>query len=262
MAHQRKKYLKYLMVKKLFETDCYKKDYRQDLKKIKYLLQSKKHFAFSKYADGELHILANKPINNGEFWFDPDNNSFNRKKLIESFTYKEKNYFVGISCPCCIGGEKVHNWMKQKSNQDLENLTWANLFVNGNYEYYLENVVPEYSKYDVYLVSNSRSNLDKLPFKLKKHYKIEKNCWVENYDLVEKIKLDIKNESIKDSLFLFCAGPFGNILTHQLYDHSKDNTYIDIGSTLNPLLLGDEGVATRGYLRGEASLNKVCVWGE
>ena len=94
MAHQRKKYLKYLMVKKLFETDCYKKDYRQDLKKIKYLLQSKKHFAFSKYADGELHILANKPINNGEFWFDPDNNSFNRKKLIESFTYKEKNYFV------------------------------------------------------------------------------------------------------------------------------------------------------------------------
>jgi hypothetical protein len=250
------------MVKKLFETNCYKKDYRQDLKKIKYLLQSKKHFAFSKYADGELHILANKPINNGEFWFEPEVNSFNRAKLVESFKYKDKNYLVGISCPCCIGGKKVHDWMKTRSEQNPENLTWANLFVNGNYNYYLENIVPEYSNYDVYLVSNSKSNLEKLPFNVKEHYQIGKNCWVDDYELIEQIKKDIQKKQIENCLFLFCAGPFGNILTHQLYDYNKKNTYIDIGSTLNPFLLGDEGVSTRGYLRGESSLNKICVWGE
>ena len=182
--------------------------------------------------------------------------------MINSFTYKDENYYVGVSCPCCIGGSKVHDWMKKQSGQKLNNLTWANLFVNNNYIYYLENIVPLYSDYDVYLVSNDQSNLDALPFEIKKHYQIGKNCWVDDYNTIELIKADIKDDEIKNSLFLFCAGPFGNILTHQLWEWNKNNTYLDIGSTLNPLLLGDEGVKTRGYLRGENSLNKVCVWGE
>ena len=56
-----------------------------------------------------------------------------------------------------------------------------------------------------------------------------------------------------------CAGPFGNILTHQLFEHNDNNTYIDIGSTLNPFLLGEIG-KNRGYLRGAPSLSQVCVW--
>ena len=67
------------------------------------------------------------------------------------------------------------------------------------------------------------------------------------------------SEKIRDHLFLFCAGPFGNILTHQLFDYNKENTYIDIGSTLNYFLLGEAG-KNRGYLRKESSINKVCVW--
>ena len=246
----------------MFETDIKKKNFSGDLKIIEKALQEKKKFAFSKYADGELHILAGKPINNGEFWYIPDEHGDNRKAMIESFTCKEEGYHVGISCPCCIGGAKVHNWMKKQSGQSSEKLTWANIFVNGNYQYYLENVVPLYKEYKIYLVSNSRSNLQNLPFDLTKHYQIGKNCWVENYNLVDEIKKDITQENIQDSLFLFCAGPFGNILTHQLWCHSKLNTYIDIGSTLNPFLLGEEGKRTRGYLRGAESIKQVCVWGK
>ena len=93
---------------------------------------------------------------------------------------------------------------------------------------------PLYKEYDVYLVSNDRSNLDSLPFTIKKHYQIGKNCWVENYDLADTIKKEITEENIENALFLFCAGPFGNILAHQLWSHNKNNTYIDIGSTLKP----------------------------
>jgi len=221
----------------MFETDFENKSFGGDVQYIQKALEEKKKFAFSKYADGELHILAGKPINNGEFWYVPEQHKKNRQAMIDSFTYKAEGYNVGISCPCCIGGAKVHNWMKKQCGQPTDRLTWANIFVNGNYEYYLENLVPLYKEYEVYLVSNSRSNLEKLPFDIFKHYQIGKNCWVENFDMVETIKSDITKNNIKDSLFLFCAGPFGNILSHQLFEHSQDNTYIDIGSNILVALL-------------------------
>ena len=80
---------------------------------------------------------------------------------------------------------------------------------------------------------------------------------------VNKPKLDnfvvnkqLNYSEIPDSLFLFCAGPLGNMMSHQLWEHNKENTYIDIGSTLDIHL----GIgATRGYLGG--GNNRVCNWG-
>jgi hypothetical protein len=236
------------------------KNFRNDLNTIIEKLKTKEPFAFSKYADGELSVLVNKPINNGEFWFNPETDQSSRENLINSFRYKNESYFVGISCPCCIGGSPVHNWMKKNSGQDEEHLTWANIFVNSNHPYYVENMIPEYKNYEVVVVSNSSSNIDALPFDVKKHFSIGKNAWTEDYSLVQEIKNYIDENDINGNLFLFCAGPFGNILTHQLFEHNSQNTYIDIGSTLNVMLLGEAG-KNRSYLRGGASLNKVCVWG-
>jgi hypothetical protein len=237
------------------------KNYRKDLDCLIEKLKNKEKFSFSKYADGELHILANMPINNGEFWFSPEDNQTQRTRLINSLKFKDKNYYVGVSCPCCIGGPSVHRWYKKQSQQELTNLTWANLFVNGNHQHYIDNMVPLYSNYTVVLVSNSDSDLENLPFEVKKHFKIGKNAWVQDYQLVDKIKTYISSNNITDHLFLFCAGPFGNILSHELFEFNKDNTYVDIGSTLNVLLLGEKG-KNRGYLRGEATLNKMCVWSD
>ena len=117
------------------------KNFRGDLDLIIEKLKNKEHFAFSKYADGELHILANMAINNGEFWFKPEQNEVNRKQMIDSFQYKDNGYYVGISCPCCIGGRSVHEWMKKVSQQNFSNLTWANIFVNSNYDLYLNNML-------------------------------------------------------------------------------------------------------------------------
>ena len=209
------------------------RSFRGDLELIIDKVENKENFAFSKYADGELHIMANKSINNGEFWFNPEEDNSYRKQMIDSFQYKDDNYFVGICCPCCGSWGAMHEWMKENSKQDLSNLTFANVFVNSNHEFYLDNMVPLYPMYDVVLVSNSDSNLDKLPFNVKKHFKIGKNAWISNTDLILKIKNFMDSEKIRDHLFLFCAGPFGNILTHQLFDYNKENTYIDIGSTLS-----------------------------
>ncbi len=244
----------------MFNNKEQEKTFRGDLQSIIGGLEAKRKFAFSKYADGEFHILANAPINNGEFWFSPEEDQEYRKQLIDSFQNVEDGYYVGIACPCCIGGERIHNWMKINSKQPTEKLTWANIFVNGNFDYYLEHMVPLYKEYNVYLVSNDASNLDQLPFEVKKHFKIGKNAWNADNSLKDEIVNFIKTENITDSLFLFCAGPFGNILTSHCWKNDKNNTYIDIGSTLNIHLLGNKG-ANRGYLRGESSRNKICTWG-
>ena len=244
----------------MFQTE--QKNYRADLDSVIDKLKNKEHFAFSKYADGELHILIDRPINNGEFWFTPQHDQHYRKQMIDSFQFKDDNYFVGISCPCCIGGPPVHQWMKTQSTQKDTHITWANLFVNGNHEYYMENMVPLYSNYDVVLVSNSQSKLEQLPFKVSKHFVVGKNAWVDDNQLVSRIKDYIKTEDIHNHLFLFCAGPFGNLLTHQLFDFRKTNTYIDVGSTLNIFLFGEQG-RTRDYLISSKhpDRSKMCVWG-
>ena len=83
------------------------KSFKQDLVVFYNKLLSKENFSFSKYADGEWAVIQNCPVNNGEFWFDPNNSEDQKKRryLIESFEYKNPQYYVGISCPCCQGNE-------------------------------------------------------------------------------------------------------------------------------------------------------------
>ena len=230
------------------------KTFHEEIVKMHDRLKSRKHFAFSKYADGEWAAMTGRLLNNGEFFTKDDKDTkVSVELLIRSFQYKDDNYYVGISCPCCQG--RAHYDMKTQSLQDESNLTFANLFVNSNYSYYRDNFIPEYGNWKVNLVAHEDSNISKLPFEISKFFPIKKNAWVENLNLIGEMK-KLKTE---DELYLFCAGPFGNILTHQLWDNNKRNTYLDIGSTLNPFL-ETEGFK-RGYLHGSDDLNKVCVWG-
>ena len=240
------------------------KTFGGDLEILYNALVNKEHFAFSKFADGELAILKNNNIDltkkcNGEFKYD-QNDSVDkvfRDRLGNSFTHQHPKYFIGIGCPCCIG-EQDYKWMKMVSAQKSENLTWANIFVNGNYQYYFKNFIPEYRNHKVILVCNNKAtNLDKIFPNLVKDFRVGTNAWKDDYHIIRDIKKYVDDNKIEDHLFLFAAGPFGNLLTHQLFMHNNKNTYIDIGSTLDPLMgLG----GTRGYHVGAPTLNKVCIW--
>jgi hypothetical protein len=222
-------------------------------------LQNREVFSFSKYADGEYEIIKNRSITNCDGWtFNPKTDNFYYEKLVESFQYKNPSYFVGVSCPCCVG-DPIANDMRSLSNQDDTNLTWANIFVNGNYKEYINKYLPMYSKYEVALVANKESSFNNLPFKVSHFYPIGDLAWKNDYHLIDEIKNDIVSKGMEGCLFLFCAGPLGNMMAHQLFDAHPQNTYMDIGSTLNVHLLGHKGI-NRGYLKGEGSLSKVCTW--
>jgi hypothetical protein len=216
------------------------------------LLKERKPFSFSKYADGEYAILINQKITNCDKWtFDPKIDGKYQKELLKSFQFDEDGYYVGISCPCCVPMEHVI-WMRDNVKVKKENLTWANIFVNGNYNNFKKYFIPEFNNHDVILIATEKGNSSKLPFDVEEYIKITGAAWKDNFDLLEILpKKDYKNK-----LFLFSAGPLGNMLAAKMWKHNKNNIYMDIGSTLNPWLVGNN----RGFLRGAPTINKICIW--
>jgi hypothetical protein len=214
------------------------KSYHEDIKLLHNALGNNEHISFSKFCDGEWAVMTNTPLNNKEFWFDPNNeqDQLKRQQLINAFQYKNPRYFVGITC-VNVFGLKTHQEMKGLSGQEEDHLTWADIWVNSNYNYYLRNIVPLYSKKPVVLVCNRKANIEYLPFKPYLVVPVDNNAWGENWSVVQDLKdLITKGTIFKDMIFLFCCGPFGNILCHQLTETNPENTYLDIGSTLNPFL--------------------------
>jgi hypothetical protein len=213
----------------------FKKIFEEDLKILNQKLLNKEKFSFSKYADGEHQILLNKQIKNCDDWnFNPNSDNEFHKMLLESLKFKDNGYYIGISCPCCdLMG---YNWYVTEKGSDENHTTFANLFVNSNYEYFKSNLLPTFNTYDrIFLIANQNSNLNRLKSVLNftDFYGIGPEAFKTDLSLIEKLKTIIKEDEIKNSLFLFCAGPLGNVLSHQLWDFNKDNTYLDIGSTLN-----------------------------
>ncbi len=258
------------------------KDFKRDFWMLKDKLASGENFAFSRYSDGEMMIMQNQhlvlddkstrldgkkvgmkydDIDHKEY--DPTKHGDFHQRLMDAYQYEDKNYFVGLSCPCCVGS-KNNQWMKeQRGESSQEQLTWANLFVNSNYSLFLDNIVPLLENREVVFVCNKKSNLEKLPFKVAKDFRIGKNAMINDIGLVEEMSEWIGNNKIKEHVFLFSASTLSNILIYELYRKFPENTYMDVGTTLHPYM---DMPIQRNYLRGywlksgNTEIKKHCVW--
>lgn len=228
------------------------KNFKDEIYRLFSLLKNGKPFAFSKFADGEWAAILNEDLNNSEFCNNSNTPQFFRDSLLNSLKFKDSNYYIGTCCPCCNGDRAKK--MRDLSGQDYHHMTFANVFVNSNYDIYKKIFIEEYKNYDIHLIANKNSKIENLPFKIEKFYPVGFSAWINDYNLIEKIL----NTNPKDKLFLFCCGPFGNILAHQLLLNNKQNIYLDIGSTLNPWL-ESEGFKRDYYCNGYFS-NKTCIW--
>lgn len=237
------------------------KNFRGELINMEAKLKRRESFAFSRFGDGELTVLTGRHRVHPEFRFEPADRgyAFLRERLMDSFCYQSENYYVGISCPSCVGQNRFE-WAKRTCGQPEERLTWATLFLNSNYEYFRERVLPLFASYRVFLVCHTSATLDKLPFPVVRDFRVERNAWRASFNQAHQLTERIARERISGALFVLCAGPFANILAHQLHAKSPLNTYLDVGSVLDPFLFGAKGL-TRRYLRGERRfLGETCTW--
>ena len=237
-------------------------------------LKNGENFGYCRFSDGELRIMQNLELeladkhftigdskSSGSYasedhkHFDPKEHQFFHEKLMESYRFKKDNYYVGLSCRCCVG-EKDFKQMLDMYEGDVEsdNLTWSNLFLNGNYSEFIKQYLPEFKKKKIVYIVNENANLSGLPFEVVKDFRVGANCIINNYDLIEDIKDWITENNIEGYVFLFSVSSLSNFMVHQLLDFNDKNTYIDIGTTLNPYL----GMkARRGYHNGNG---KNCIW--
>lgn len=228
------------------------KIYKDEIKVFYDKLLNNEKFSLSRYGDGEWAAILENPLVCGnnpskqiyEWTTTGDNSNYKnaRNYLQKAIKYKADNYYLGI-CPC-------YKKMLEYSGQEKENLTYANIFVNYNYSFFVDNYIELFNNREVHLVANKESILYKLPFKVEKFYPVDYNAWVNNLYLIE----EIKNKDYSDKLFLFCAGPLSNILCYKLWDTNKNNTYLDIGSVLDPWLQTGN---PRGYYLGVESYSKL-----
>lgn len=229
--------------------------FRGDLEYLNSLLVNNIPFSITRFGDGERFIMEGNPVGNGEFHFNNDDSKL-QQELIQSFQLNQKNYFVGVPCPCCQPKERC-DWMKRSTYLPDEKLTWANIFVNGNFEYFNNTIVPSIAKYSK-IVFVGRGTPDNLPFKVTKFFQTSVDAHKNSRHLLTDIAQYINEDNIKNGIFLISSGPFANIMCAKLYSQYPDNTFIDIGSVFD----SHQGLGiTRGYLNpNNSNSKKMCIW--
>jgi hypothetical protein len=243
-------------------------DYLKDFDKLKGKLLEGENFAFLRFSDGEGFILYNQylELNDSGYnldgsrgyayygkeehkLFDPEKHSFYRDRLIDSLSYVADNYYKGLPMKeHCGTFSGIFEEIVENAGGDSECLTFANLWNNANYPRFIEEIVPIFSDKKIVMVVNECANIDKLPFEVIKDFRVGTNCFINNYDIIEELKSYICDNSIENHVFLVSAASLSNLIVHQLYKMNNKNTYIDIGSTLNPMMEMTGWTGSRTYL--------------
>ena len=247
-----------------------KKDFKQEFTKLLTKINSNEQFAFSRFSDGELFMMRNQPVIigtdhyvTGEIKgrntygeeevkeFLPERDQVYRDKLIECFKDVRPNYFKGI----CTSNENTatptgpFTYQVELHGGDHETLTYSNLLINSNYPRFMEEMVPLFPQKDIIYVVNRLANTDKLPFKVKKKFEIGSNCMINDFHITEEVKEYIAKNSIKEHIILCSAATLSNFIIHDCFTENDQNTFLDIGSCLNPILDLKGWVHSRGYLQ-------------
>ena len=249
------------------------KNMKDDLVKFKNMLKTGENFAFTRFSDGELMMMFGVKIiispdyyeigDNGMQiqrhgveeckYFIPGIHGEQRSAVVESFTHKQKNYFKGLSNKASLSSRTdactFKNQMDLYGNDD-DHLTFANLLINGNYRQFVEEIIPIISKKDVVYIGPENGDISRLPFNIVKDFRVGPDCIRNDFELVRTIPQWISENNIQDHLFIFTAGSLSECIIHKCFESNPNNTYMDVGSSINPLIPGLDGwKVNRGCLK-------------
>lgn len=208
-------------------------------------------FALVRFGDGESSILRKIPTGNREFQYQYDEDF--HQALWDAFTYRDRDYYVGICCPCCSLVDS--NFQIEFGSQDWDHVTFNNVFVNNNYKRIGEfvDLINDNDEMPI-LVQNTEGQTDQLPFPCEPFH-VGYNAWHFWEDITEKF-LDEHLQKRRDQMILVAAGPFSEVLIHQCFMKAPDNRYVDVGSIFDPWLFGK---GTRGYHSSSyPTASKIC----
>jgi len=235
------------------------------------LLKVNKPFTFVRFSDGETEILRNRYLQIGEGKivyrgnttkniypefdskkFDPLIHQNIRHDLLEAAMYRAKIFFKGIPTAHNKALEDREFMLRLNGGFTLE-MTFADLFLNSNYQKYLAEVVPLFENYkNVYIIANFRAKPIGLLSKAK-HIKVGDNFFADYDKNLDHVMSELDN--IEDgSLILSSASSLTKIVGHKLFLRNYKVTFLDIGTSINHLLSLDDKI--RDYHKKNSSFIK------
>ena len=240
------------------------KPFREELLRFQRKLAAHEPFALARFGDGEMVIVMGEHPHRArrmpgtDYGYIPGDPAYAapRRLLIDSLHYRAESYYAGICCPHCIGDDDFE-WLRVQSGQDDAHLTYATVYFYDNYPHYVREVVPLYAEYEVVLVCSRDADVSRLPFPVHRTVPVGRDAWVRELATIDELRRDVVHRS--GALVLLCAGPLANILAHQLHRVAPQNTYLDLGSSLDQWLFRTE-VPTRRYMKPAIMRTESCDW--
>lgn len=202
-------------------------------------IKNNEHFGLIRPADGEYAVLRNTTLTNCDNW------TFNKggllcEQLLNSLSKYTPNLYMGIPCPCC--SKEILNYYLEINRVPNNQLTYANIFCNANW-YDFMNFLKMYSN-GFSLVTGGK--LKPSDFPINDLYNIDPllvNSW-DNLHEQETANLLNWLSNKTNELICFSAGPLSKIWIPIAMEKYPNNTYIDIGSSLD---LYTKGITNRPY---------------
>ena len=219
-------------------------------------IKSGEPFAYARYADGEVALMKGVSVGvqsqafQVDRWLAPDQLTKVGSGLLESITHTEDNYYYAISAH----SDNIGDYEFLKSHLKTDKLTFANLWINANYQKMKE----FYSTLDksVYLICNHEARAERFPFKVNEIFPFPDNCilyWEEHGEDYITQLLDYTSQLSGETIFV-SAGPVSEILIDKMYKANPNNQYIDVGSSLGEYI---HGYKTRPYMDEKSQYSKV-----
>lgn len=197
------------------------------------------HFALIRPSDGEYSILNNITLTTLDNW------TFNANSLLKTdlndalLSASNNSCNFGIPCRCC--NVNMGKWYIDKYNLNPIYTTFANIFVNKNWQTWID-----------YLISNKIQFIfvgpSPLPpiFSVLEYYEIPLYLVNDWDDKRSYYMHDFLNQFLNydNKIILFSCGPIAKIFVSILWSKNKRNTYIDVGSCFDGHI---KGTSNRTY---------------
>lgn len=183
-------------------------------------------FCIVRYNDGEMmgidkigcKIARGDQIVNNEL----------HEHLIRCLNHKQNNYWIGKPCSTCF--KHLHEvYKKYIKNYEFE--THAVILCNnGHWNKFINDFKNNINDRRIIWVSGDDQNIKNLPFKIDKHYKLQRKDSWSQYKEIKCIHENFKS----DDIVIISCGPTSRILACDWYQLHDDCTIIDAGSTFDP----------------------------
>jgi hypothetical protein len=222
------------------------------------LIENNTNFTFARYADGEVMLMKGQPVTSGtqassiDKWQAPNKLTNVGEQLLNTLSHTEENYFYAISSK--TDNLNDYQFLIENIKQSEDKLTFVNLWINANYSDMLKKLCN--NKRDVILICNKEAKIDNFPFNVVDITSFPDDCinYWENNDKDFINMITEKYGNLNNQLFFISCGPISEIIIHELYNKNPNNTYIDVGSSIDEFV---HGYKTRPYMDSNSYYSKL-----